>query len=473
MAGKYPIARRWFLYLILIALILTGSHLVLSSKASAKSSFIGIQRLKGSKIVAKHYKKFYLSQNEEKTFTFKVPSEGEYALAIYVKPYNVSWCNLGDNISAELEVSSPGLNQRVVLFNGSKPTVYRIAIGKLMPPRVTLTLKVTKAPDRVKFYGIALEKLPSDDAFKYSPVIAYRDGYLSTDTPLLMYYEEHTESKTVKRIDYYVIFSNEDGGTPTDKLIALWGHFTDIEWVASVWVSSRSQEPLKIEYQAVGHKVKEFNGKYVAGYHPLLKVASLNNNFSDEVASLSVPMIAMYPVPKLEDGTREEMQDRYPWIYEVTACELYRESKLEPKPNPDTLAPSDPSNYLFIDVKATQVDCGGLIGGVQLKDGKWYFSSHGIQNLAIPYRGPKVGDGWIRFAVEVPPNTTLKDLKAISIKYIYFVCPPKKEPLAIIAKVKKIMKLTSQYKPEEIMLNLSPSVKLTPDKPEYILDLKK
>ena len=37
-----------------------------------------------------------------------------------------------------------------------------------------------------------------------------------------------------ERLRYSVVFSNEDGGTPSDRLMATWGRLTDIEYVYAV-----------------------------------------------------------------------------------------------------------------------------------------------------------------------------------------------------------------------------------------------
>ena len=63
-----------------------------------------------------------------------------------------------------------------------------------------------------------------------------------TDIPLLMWYEiEPTDRGT--RYRYSVIFSNEDGGTPADRLMATWGRTTDIEYLYSVEVDANGIDP--------------------------------------------------------------------------------------------------------------------------------------------------------------------------------------------------------------------------------------
>ena len=45
------------------------------------------------------------------------------------------------------------------------------------------------------------------------------------------------------RLRYSVVFSNEDGGTPADRLLATWGRLTDIEYVYGVELDRRRTAP--------------------------------------------------------------------------------------------------------------------------------------------------------------------------------------------------------------------------------------
>ena len=58
-----------------------------------------------------------------------------------------------------------------------------------------------------------------------------------TDLPVLMWYEVQRTPRG-KQFRYSVIFTNEDGGTATDRLMATWGRTTDIEYVYGAEVDS-------------------------------------------------------------------------------------------------------------------------------------------------------------------------------------------------------------------------------------------
>ena len=80
-----------------------------------------------------------------------------------------------------------------------------------------------------------------------------------TDVPLLMWYETELTARGT-RYRYSVVFSNEDGGTPADRLMATWGRTTDIEYVYSVEVDA-SDAILSEDMQGPKHEILPFKGK--------------------------------------------------------------------------------------------------------------------------------------------------------------------------------------------------------------------
>lgn len=72
-------------------------------------------------------------------------------------------------------------------------------------------------------------------AISLAPIVYGRPDTLGkyADVPVFMWYEiEPTARRTRYRCS--VIFTNEDGGTPADRLMATWGRTTDIEYLYSV-----------------------------------------------------------------------------------------------------------------------------------------------------------------------------------------------------------------------------------------------
>src|SRR5206468_8195839 len=171
-----------------------------------------------------------------------------------------------------------------------------------------------------------------------------------TDIPLLMYYEILHEANDELIVRYTVIFTNEDGGTQTAALLARWGRGTDIEWVYQFRV--QGQTVVEETYQSVRHETKVFSGSRAVGSHPLLAVASDNNNFSD----LACSAVRFAPLPiraRLETATRASVMDRYPQTYRVMTEELQREHRISATPTGINTIP-DPRDYLYIEASSEQ-----------------------------------------------------------------------------------------------------------------------
>src|SRR6185436_13509384 len=155
---------------------------------------------------------------------------------------------------------------------------------------------------------------------------------------------------------YTAIFTNEDGGTQTLALMARWGRGTDIEWVYEIQL--RDGKIVEETYQGVNHEVKKFNGSRTGGQHPLLAVASDNNNFSD----LACSDVRFAPLPVRADlnaATRESVMDRYPQTYRVMTEELQREHRISATPTGINMI-ADPRDYFYIEASSEQA--GAALG---------------------------------------------------------------------------------------------------------------
>src|SRR6476661_680412 len=78
---------------------------------------------------------------------------------------------------------------------------------------------------------------PEHKAVALAPFVYARANTVGrfTDTPIFMWSEREATPRGA-RYRYSVIFTNEDGGTPADRLMATWGRTTDIEYIYSVEV---------------------------------------------------------------------------------------------------------------------------------------------------------------------------------------------------------------------------------------------
>src|SRR5262249_39882655 len=117
-------------------------------------------------------------------------------------------------------------------------------------------------------------------ADQMSPILYARANTIGrfTDLPLVMWYEV-VPTRRGRQYRYSVIFTNEDGGTPTERVMATWGRTTDIEFVYGVEVDPLGNV-LAEEFQGPGHEVPRFRGQH-EGRHPLLWVSTDNNMVSE------------------------------------------------------------------------------------------------------------------------------------------------------------------------------------------------
>ena len=199
-----------------------------------------------------------------------------------------------------------------------------------------------------------------------------------TDVPVFMWYErEPTERGALYR--YSVIFTNEDGGTPTDRLMATWGRTTDIEYIYSIEVD-RAGGIVAEDYQGPEHEVLAFRGKR-EGRHPLLWVAT-NNNMVRDAGDVSI-RYAPAPAPAdLRDVSREALMDANPWLYAVMAQELRREGKIAANAPPGQDKIPDPRRFVYVEACGS-VGNAALAFAVNVGD-RWIPSDRGMP--AVPYR---------------------------------------------------------------------------------------
>ncbi len=246
---------------------------------------------------------------------------------------------------------------------------------------------------------VEIEQIAATDstyqAMSLAPFVHARPDTVGkfSDVPLLMWYEiEPTERG--KRYRYSVIFSNEDGGTPADRLMATWGRTTDIEYVYSVEVDAGGAI-LNEDMQGPKHEILPFKGKR-EGHHPLLWVSTENNMVLDHGATA----VRYAPAPvlaELKDASREQVMDANDWTYEVMTKELVREGKIVADAPTGQGTIPDPRRYVFLEGcgvagnNALAVAVNGQRSVVVIRSRR-----HGVPDCSrrmFPRRDPAAGHG--------------------------------------------------------------------------------
>src|SRR4051812_46566929 len=251
-------------------------------------------------------------------------------------------------------------SQHVALTRGSARAEYKVMLGRVTAGTHRLTLvrdekRSASGAGPVSVGRVSVDvvsaRRPEYAWLSRAPILRARPGTVEkfSDFPLVMYAEQHVNGESGARyqLQYTVIFTNEDGGTPTDRLMATWGRTTDIEFIYGLTEPSDGA-PARAEIQAAGHKWIPFQGP-MEGTHPVLWVATENNMVADHGAG---DLIRFAPAPQLvslEHASREKVMDDNPWMYAVTSAEMVREHRVDPAAAPGSGRIVDPRRYATVE----------------------------------------------------------------------------------------------------------------------------
>ena len=354
------------------------------------------------------------------TREFKVGAPSEVVATITAGCERCDWAD--DNREAlllELRVDG-AYSQHLALVRGTGPADYPVMLGRLTAGTHTLTIAVDRARSArdagdLRVSNVVFRTFDSHSAefdwLQYAPRLRARPGTVEkfSDFPLVMYAERNVRGETGQhyRYQYTVIFTNEDGGTPTDRLMATWGRTTDIEFVYGLPVGKDVGE-----IQAEGHKWVPFAGPSV-GTHPVLWVATLNNMVADHGPE---DAITFAPAPMMMDLTgtsREAVMDRQPWMYATTSKEMKREGRIDPNGQPGSGMIPDPRRYGTVEACGDVTDATlALDIGVQGREGgiTWFATDRGDSRFRIA-RG-----GCFRGGAPLPEGTTPAQIVGLRVR---------------------------------------------------------
>jgi hypothetical protein len=294
------------------------------------------------------------SQTTERSFS--VAAAGEAVATIAAGCAGCDWGADGRE-AVLLEIAVDGVySQHLALTRGAAVVDYPIVLGALPAGSHRLTIARDTARSAAQAGPVTLGRVdvrvyapgsPDYDWIARAPILRARPGTVEkfSDFPLVMYAERNVGGESGSRysLQYTVIFTNEDGGTPTDRLMATWGRTTDIEFIYGLTDPGGREE-----IQAEGHKWIAFNGPRV-GTHPVLWVATLNNMVADHGPD---DMIRFAPAPQmvsLDHASREKVMDDNPWMYAVTSAEMVREHRIDPQAKPGSGTIVDPRRYITLE----------------------------------------------------------------------------------------------------------------------------
>jgi hypothetical protein len=359
---------------------------------------------------------------------FVADADGEAVAMVRAGCQRCDWGMEGRE-SVALTVSLDGqYSQHIQLVRGEAPADYRIVLGPVAKGshRLTIdrdpTLSAAEAgPATIDVADVTLYS-PSQGgdytALSMAPILYARPNTVGkfTDLPLVMWYEIVSTPRD-RQYRYSVIFSNEDGGTQTDRLMATWGRTTDIEFVYGVELNGIGQIVAE-EFQGPGHEVPAFTGKH-EGRHPLLWVSTDNNMVSE-----SGPTRIRYRlVPQqfdLTNQSREAVMDANPWTYAIASVEMRREGKVAADPPTGINKISDPRRFAFVEAcgavanaaLAVSIGTARSVRGPADQSLEWTSSDRGKAEYRI------ARDGCFTIATPLPDGTQPSAIRAIRV-YAY------------------------------------------------------
>jgi len=397
-----------------------------------------------------------------------VESPSEVAVTVHAGCRGCAWGETGREAAALRVLVNGKYSQHILLYRGEAPADYRVSLGTLSPGRYRLTIERDPALSARAAGRVSIE-IPKIDylvkgrstdftAQSMAPILYARANTVGgfTDVPLLMWYEMAPTPRGWQ-FRYSVVFSNEDGGTATDRLMATWGRTTDIEYVYGVEVDDQDKV-LAEEFQGPGHEVPPFTGRHEGG-HPLLWV-STDNNMVSESGTTQVRYSPAVERFDLENQSREVVMDRHPWTYTVTAREMIREGKIVADAAPGSGKIPDLRRFVHVEA-CTALENAAVAFSVRAMDGagavRWYDSDRGVSEFRI------VRTGCFRGAVPLPPSTGRPD----AIRFRAFSRSQRGAAPApasvVLTRVNTVFQLDDQYQPGRSLFSWTGSIPLPID----------
>lgn len=344
---------------------------------------------------------------------------------------------------------------------------YRVLVGSVDAGTHTVALEMDpassardlRAPDaataRVVSLQLTVAADPAYPAFAHAPFIYERANASGkfTDVPVFMWFEQaenpsHAETPEYR---YSVVFTNEDGGTPTDRLMATWGRTTDIENLYNVVLDGKGNVTAD-EIQGPDHEILRFDGRREAR-HPLLWVSTDNNM----VLGNGTTSIRYAPAPvrfALKDQSREAVMDANPWLYTLASQELRREGKIVADDAPGKSTIPDPRQFVTVEA------CGDLRNAALSfsinVDGQWIGSDRGVGYVIAR-------DGCFRAAIPAPRAIGAHDITGLRAHAYYRQSKePKPAGPVRLTRVNKLFMLGRDYQPIASFFFWTGSIELEP-----------
>jgi hypothetical protein len=378
-------------------------------------------------------------------------------------------------------------SQHLALVRGAGPADYSVFLGRLGPGphrvKITLDRRATaKAVGEVSVGSVTVQASLATGveatALACAPIVYARRGTVKrwSDFPLLTWYETEPTTRG-RRIRYSVIFTNEDGGTPIDRLMATWGRTTDVEFAYAVELDPDGRV-LEETYQSEHHKLIPFGGRR-EGRHPLLFVVTENNMFGDHGRS-RVRFAQAPQAFSLADRSREAVMDANPWTYRVSAEEARREGRVAENAGPGSGLIPDPCRFAYLEACAPAQDATLAFSlGAAGPDGglAWHASDAGGPRYRVSRAPHNFPNGCFQAAVALPAGIEVSAIRALRVQAFTRPAAKGEAPLpagtgrARLVRVNRLFMLGPDDQPGPNLFSWTGEVPLAGEGPPHELEI--
>ena len=199
------------------------------------------------------------------------------------------------------------------------PTGWRIALDRARTPR---RRPATSRSPSVHAASRSPQDAPEHRALAHAPVLHARPddaGPLQRRAPGDVV-RDRSRRRRRDALRYSVVFSNEDGGTPPDRLMATWGRLTDIEYVLRHRARPRGPRARRRATRAKDHQLLPFAGRRDGPRIRCSTWSPTTTCWATARRSRARASRRRRLAFDLAGVSREAVMDAHPWTYRVSVA---------------------------------------------------------------------------------------------------------------------------------------------------------
>lgn len=257
-------------------------------------------------------------------------------LVVQAAAPGASWGRVGRE-SAMVAIYVDGTYHSTTVVFAERTGAIELNLGTLAPGphHVELRAATDIAPVHPAVTSVRARVVSGEQALidRLAPVIELRDvdpsrlhSTARSDAPMVLLPAITHHPDGGRTIEYQVLFSNEDAGTPPPALYAKYGRGIDAEPVYRVRLDAAGRV-VEERYQATLHMWRSFDGAREGG-RPVIRISTANNMVSTRTHGAAAERWSDAAVAPVADGCSDyDAMLANPWMWRVMSQELLREGK--------------------------------------------------------------------------------------------------------------------------------------------------